>query len=764
MPAMSDKRTGWIRFSVKLLLVCGVIFGGLLIYLDATVRHKFEGKRWDLPGQVFARPLELYVGKQLLRTDFIAELKDLGYRLDGNTSMPGHAVLAKRKVTLHTRSFEFWDKREESRIIQAKFDDGKVVELVDDDSNDIPLLRLEPIDVGGIYPIQHEDRIIVKLQEVPELFKETLLVVEDRTFYTHGGIQFSAIARAMLANMKSGELSQGGSTLTQQLVKNMFLSAEKSVWRKLTEVAMAGLLELHYEKWEILETYLNEVYLAQDGNRAIHGFGLASEYFFAKSIAELELHEIALLVGIIKGPSYFSPQRNPDRAKRRRDLVIDILLAQEFIDSSVATSAKRKPLLIKSVARRSNDYPAYIDLVKRQLARDYRREDLTTQGLRIFTNLDPVIQRKAQQNLTDMLDSLAKSNQMLKDLQGAVVVSSVGGGEIKAVVGGRNVVRSGFNRALDAVRPVGSLIKPAIYLTALESDEYTLASRIDDGPIRLAATGDGPDWQPRNYDRLDHGRVMLLEALTKSYNQATVRLGLDLGTAAVLSSIEKLGVRRSLPAVPALLLGAAEMSPVEVAGMYHTIASGGFLTPLQTIREVVSSGGKLKTRYPFNVEQVVDPATAYLIDYALKEVFISGTASVAKQYADITNMAGKTGTTNDLRDSWFAGYGNQLLSVVWLGHDGNQPTTLTGSSGALRLWSRLMAQIAVDGKVTDAPSRVVGLWIDRKSGAETSPGCAGAILMPFKKGTEPAARQECSTRKKGIISKVKKLFDADDDS
>lgn len=759
---MSDERIDWTRELFKLLLVCVVIFGGFLIYLDATVRHKFEGKRWDLPGQVFARPLELYVGKQLLLTDFIQELGDLGYSFDGNVAMPGHAVLENSSVTMHTRGFEFWDKPEQAGVVKVVFNDGKVVSLRNGASNNISLLRLEPINIGGINPIQHEDRIVLKLQEVPELLKETLLVVEDRNFYTHAGIAFSAIARAMFANLKSGELLQGGSTVTQQLVKNMFLNPEKNLLRKLTEMSMACLLELHYEKWEILETYLNEVYLAQDGNRAIHGFGLASEYFFAKSIAELELHEIALLVGIVKGPSYFSPKRNPDRAKRRRDLVIDMLVAQDMIDNKTAVDAKQKPLLLRTGAGRRNDYPSYIDLVKRQLARDYKREDLTTQGLRIFTNLDPVIQRKAQQNLVDLLGALAESSPLLAGLEGAVVVTSAGGGEIKAIIGGRNILRSGFNRALDAIRPVGSLIKPAIYLTALEHDKYTLASSIDDSPIKLAGH-DGSHWQPRNYDRIDHGKVILLEALSNSYNQATVRLGLDLGIEAVLSSIEKLGVSRELPAVPALFLGAVEMSPVEVASMYHTFASGGFHTPLRTIREVVSSSSKLKTRYPFNVKQVFDPATTYLIDYALREVFRSGTASAAKQYADITGMAGKTGTTNDLRDSWFAGYGNRLLSVVWLGHDGNEPTTLTGSSGALRLWTRLMAQIALERKVADSPSGIVKLWIDRNSGAQTSSRCAGAMLIPFKKGTEPTSWQQCSKHKKGIMSKIERLFEADGD-
>jgi len=759
---MSD-RSNWTRLLFKLLLTCTVIFGGFLIYLDATVRHKFEGKRWDLPGQVFARPLELYVGKHLILADFKQELSDLGYIFDGNVTLSGHALLKVKSVTLHTRGFAFWDDREEARVVQIVIDDGRIAHLGEAGANDISLLRLEPVYIGGIYPSQHEDRILVKLQEVPELFKETLLVVEDKDFYNHAGIKLSAIARAIVANLQSGELSQGGSTVTQQLVKNMFLSPQKNLLRKLTEVFMAGLLEVHYMKWEILETYLNEVYLAQDGNRAIHGIGLASEHFFAKSIGELELHEIALLVGIIKGPSYYSPKRNPVRAKRRRNLVIDILVAQDLIDIKTATEAKQKPLLLKSGVRRVNGYPAYTDLVKRQLARDYNQEDLTTEGLRIFTNLDPVMQSKAQQSLTSLLGTLSKSNQQLAGLEGAVVVTSVGGGEVKAIVGGRNIVRGGFNRALDAVRPVGSLVKPAIYLTALEGDNYTLATTIDDGPVKLAMEGNGPDWQPRNYDRLNHGKVTLLEALTNSYNQATVRLGLNLGIRPVLTSIENLGVSRKQPAVPSLFLGTGEMSPLEVAGMYHTIASGGFLTPLRTIREVVSAGGKLKTRYPFNTEQVIDSDTAYLIDFALREVLRNGTASAAKRYADITDMAGKTGTTNDLRDSWFAGYDNQLLSVVWLGHDGNEPTTLTGSSGALRVWSHLMAQISFDREVADFPSRIVKVWIDKKSGSQTSSGCADAKLVPFKKGTEPTSMQACNNRKKGILSKIKKLFKTDDD-
>jgi penicillin-binding protein 1B len=324
----------------------------------------------------------------------------------------------------------------------------------------------------------------------------------------------------------------------------------------------------------------------------------------------------------------------------------------------------------------------------------------------------------------------------------------VGNGEVVAIVGGRQSTRSGFNRALDAVRPVGSLIKPAVYLAALTRDRYTLATLIDDSPIKMESEGGKPDWQPRNYDRKNHGVIPLLEALTQSYNQATVRLGQELGIKSVVDTIKKLGVSRRQPEVPSLFLGTGEMTPLEVTAMYHTLASGGFRTPLRAIREVVSSSGKLSTRFPFDVKQMFESDSIYLINHSLREVFRIGTASTANKYGDMSNMAGKTGTTNKNRDSWFAGYSDQLLAVVWLGNDDNTTTMLTGSSGALRVWSKLMLEIANKRATPHPPSNIVSLWIDLKTGEQTSPHCGGAAIVPFKKGTEPDSMRKCADQKK----------------
>lgn len=563
-------------------------------------------------------------------------------------------------------------------------------------------------------------------------------------FFNHWGVSLKSIARAIWVNATAGQLRQGGSTLTQQLVKNFYLTNERSITRKATEAMMAVLLEMHYDKREILEAYLNEVFLGQDGQRAVHGFGLASQYFFSQPLSELKLHQVALLVGMVKGPSQFNPRRNPERALERRNLVLDLLAEQGVVTAEEAAAAKAKPLgVTPRGSMADSSYPAFLDLVKRQLREDYRDEDLTEEGLRIFTSFDPILQSKAETALEETLKRLA-GRKGVDEVESAMVVSNPETGEIQALIGSRQPRFAGFNRAIDAVRPVGSLIKPAVYLTALERpSQYTLTSWVQDEPFSVKGQ-DGQVWTPQNYDRQAHGTIFLYQGLANSYNLSTAKLGLDIGVPNVLKTLERLGVSREWPAYPSMLLGAGALSPMEVATMYQTLASGGFNTPLRGIRSVLTAEGEPLKRYPFQIQQRFDPGAIYLVQNAMQRVMREGTGrSVYSQLPASLTLAGKTGTTNDSRDSWFAGFSQDLLAVVWLGRDDNGKTPLTGATGALQVWTSFMRKADPLPLDMPMPENVVQAWIDPRTGQGSDSSCPGAVQMPYIRGSEPAPGQAC---------------------
>ena len=743
-------RLNW-RLLGKLALVCSVIFGVYLAYLDAVVRAKFEGKKWALPAKVYARPLELYAGKRLKADDLRYELEQLGYRSRQDVSQPGSfsqlgSYLSDAEFAMYLRGFQFWDERTEARKISLRINDGIVTRLLDGRGQDPGVVRLEPLKVGGIYPTQQEDRILVRLQDVPRYLNKTLITVEDQDYYNHWGVSPRGITRAMLANLKAGRAVQGGSTLTQQLVKNFYLTSERSLTRKINEAFMALLLDFHYSKDEILETYLNEIYLGQDGARAIHGFGLASHYYYGRNLKELKLHQMALLVAMVKGPSYYNPRRHPERAMKRRNLVLDMLAAEQVVNADQADWAKRQPLnVVDQPAYIQNSYPAYVDLVRRQLRRDYQEEDLTSEGLNIFTGLDPVVQREAERAMQLTTSALVRQHGApMKSVQGAMIVTSTDTGDVLAVVGGRNSKYAGFNRALDAVRPVGSVLKPAVYLTALaQPRRYSLISPVDDSEVEIRLD-DGSFWRPQNADRRSHGQLPLYQALSQSYNQATARLGMEVGVESVLDTLQQLGIERDIPAYPSVMLGATELTPLEVARMYQTIAANGFATPLQSIQAVTDATGQPLTRYPLEVEQRFDPELIHLLKYALQATMQEGTGrSVYQTLPRHINVAGKTGTTDELRDSWFAGFSGDRLAVVWMGNDDNTPAQLTGSRGALRVWSKLMGRLSPQPMRDTIPTGIEYVWVDSASGRLSGEGCQGASYVPFIKGSQPQWSAPC---------------------
>ena len=737
----------------KLAAAGAVLLVLLLVYLDALVSTTFRDRRWEVPAKVYARPMELYPGLALTIDDVDYELELLGYREVPAPGRPGEKLRRGQTLEIFARGFDFADDRSRPGRVRLEFS-GARLSAVQVDGQGQPLFRLEPVQIGGIYPRHQEDRLLLKLSESPKALRQGLLAVEDQGFYEHWGISFSGIARAALVNLRAGRVVQGGSTITQQLIKNYYLTQERSFLRKLAEVWMAMLLELHVDKDEILQAYLNEVFLGQDGPRAIHGFGLASRHYFDQPLDALGLHQQALLIGMVKGPSLYNPLRNPERALERRNTVLAVMRDEGVIDGVEFSVARAMPLDLSQRPRIMNSFPAYLDLVRRQLRRDYREQDLGSLGLRIFTSFDPLLQRRAEQSIQSVLTGLNPEG----GLEAAMVVTSFDNGEVKALIGGRKPRFAGFNRALDAVRPAGSLIKPVVYLTALEQTGWSLASPLDDSPLSLALD-DKTVWSPRNFDRESHGTVLMHRALSQSFNQATARLGMEVGVDEVRQMLQRLGVDRPQPNVPAMLLGAGGLTPIDIASLYQSIAAGGFSLPLHTIRTVVDDEGRVLERFPLAYNRVASVEAMHLLHYALREVVREGTGKgVYRVLPGDLAVAGKTGTTTDYRDSWFAGFSGDLLAVNWVGRDDNAPTGLTGASGAARVWADFMAASSRTSLAYQIPEGIEHYWVDEGSGKLSGRNCEGARLLPFIEGTQPQEQSECIKSGPRILDWFRELF------
>ena len=740
-----------------------VLFAGYVVYLDYSVRTHFEGKRWSLPARVFARPLELFEGQQLTAASLERELELLHYRRVLRPQSPGEYRRDKNSFTLYTRGFSFAADTEASHLLTLTLANGELVALRETPTGaPVAIARVDPLLIANIYPQHHEDRLLVQLEEVPELLRQGLLAVEDRHFYEHHGVNPASIARALVANLRAGRAVQGGSTITQQLVKNFYLTNERTLRRKINEAIMAVLLDWHYEKDEILEAYMNEIYLGQDGARSIHGFGLASQFYFQRRLDQLEKHQVALLVAIVKGASYFDPRRHPERAKERRNLVLEVMHREGYLtDAQLAASKGRGLDVVAEAPSGVTPFPAYLEVVRAQLQRDYREEDLRSEGLFIFTTMDPGVQVAGEEAIRSRLAQIEGARAAASGLQAAMVVTTAEQGEIVAVIGDRDPRYAGFNRALAARRPIGSLIKPAVYLTALQQpQQYTLLTRVDDGPLEVRLSQDQL-WVPTNYDDLSHGEVTLLDALVNSYNISTARLGLSMGLESVAATVHALGIEHPINPYPSMLLGAVDLTPLEVSQMYQTIAAGGYQTPLRAIRQVMDRNGQVLQRYPFTVRETVDPGATYIVTTALNEVTRRGTARALQQLLpERLQVAGKTGTTNDLRDSWFAGYTGSHLAVVWVGRDDNAPTGLTGASGALPVWADLMRNIPTRPLAPSRPENVTWVLVDPETGLAAESYCPGAEWVPFIVGSEPTEKAPCAAGVGGAIKRwFKGIFD-----
>jgi penicillin-binding protein 1B len=731
--------------ALAIALLGAVALAAWMIWLDARITAQFEGRRWDQPAQVFAEPVELYAGLPLPADEFVELLGAQGYRAaDGGAPRAGFWWRQGSSVRLMTRPFRFADGLQPATVAQVDFGRAGVSRIRDAQGRDLPLLRLDPMRIGSIFPAHGEDRIVLTPGEIPALLADALIAVEDRRFARHRGIDPEGIGRAFMVNLRAGEVRQGGSTLTQQLVKSYFLDSRRTWGRKITEAAMAILLEWRYEKDDILTAYINEVFMGQDGQRAIHGFGLASAFYFGKPLPELDEVEIATLVAIVRGPSFYNPWRHPQRVRERRDLVLEILAEQEVITAEAAAAGASRELGLRASAASGPAYqPAFLGLVRRQLRRDYRDSDLDSVGLTVLTTLDPLAQRKAQAAVTVGIERLRQRGGEAAGVEGAAVVTRPATGEVLAVVGSALGTFDGFNRALDARRPIGSLVKPAVFLAALETGEFSLASTLQDLPVDVPLPN-GTVWQPTNFDNEVRGPVSMMRALAESLNLATVDLGLAVGLEAVAAEVGRLAGSPAPQALPSLLLGSVEYPPLEVAALYGPLAAGGFRAPLRSVRAVLDAEGEPLSRYPLEIEAVADPAAVAQLQHGMRLVFERGTARGAAGRLGGRDFAGKTGTSGDFRDSWFAGFGGDTLAVVWVGRDDNQPTGLTGASGALPIWADIMAGIGASEFHPASAEGLVDVELEYLSGMRARRDCADTVVVPVPVGSLLYSRQDCA--------------------
>jgi len=730
-----------------------IVFVGFMLYLDAQVLARFSSEdKWQVPGKVYARALELYAGANLDRQMLEHELELLRYERKGTAQglaedlkAGTYSLINRQTVAFTTRGFKFWDGLEPVQEVVAHFENNRLVRLTDPKRQSLPIVRLEPALIGGFFPGHREDRLLITLDDTPLKLIDVLLLVEDRKFYSHSGVSFRAITRAFIANVRQGRVTQGGSTLTQQLVKNYFLHSERTVSRKVKEVLMSFLLEFHFSKETLLQAYLNEVYLGQAGSRAIHGFGLGSYHYFGQPLEALSIDQMALLVGLVRGPSHYDPRRYPYRARARRNQILRLMSEAGMVTEIELDQLSRRPLGVLAKTRNAvNQYPAFTDLVRRQLERDYPDHVLNSEGLMIYTTLDPYVQSWVEKAVTDGMPKLiTKGRTEAKDMQAAAIFSAPQSGEVLALVGSSPVKVAGFNRALDAKRPVGSIIKPFVYLASLQQSDYLLNTPVSDETYTLKQPN-GQIWEPKNFDELSHGDVILQEALVHSYNQATARLAMSIGIEKTVHVLDVMGLKQRVKPLPALALGALELAPIEVLQLYQTLAAEGFNTPLRSIRAVVKPDGTLVQRYPYDVKQVVPSSATFEIKHALRTVVERGTAkSIRHHWSQMPVLAGKTGTTDDLRDSWFVGMAENYLGVVWVGRDQNGPTGLTGAQGALQLWAEVMVELPVRGLRLPLPEEYAYAWVHPNTGVVIGPSCPLAVRVAMPSDQLPQWPSGC---------------------
>jgi penicillin-binding protein 1B len=732
--------------------LAGFACAGYVVALDRDVRARFEGRRFEVPSRVFSTPSILYPGLDWQLFDLRGTLARMGFREAGahGSLAPGEFVWGRSRARVHLKSFEHPTRPERARDVVLRLDGRLIAEIRELPSGrELGAVLLEPEPIGAFYGASREQRELIKLSELPPHLVDAILAVEDQRFEEHRGIDLRRIAGALVANLRAGAVRQGGSTVTQQLVKNFFLTPERTLRRKFQEAAMALIVEARYDKDQILEAYLNEIYLGQRGPTAIHGVGEAARVFFGKSSRELDVAESALIAAVIQSPNGLSPYRDSERARRRRDLVLEMMERQGRLDAAARAAAAAEPVRLAVVTPDPGDARYFLDLLRRQLSDVYDASVLETDGLRIYSTLDRRAQRLAAIALREGLAELEqrfprlRSPEPTRALQGCLVALRPQTGELLALVGGRDYATSQFDRCTQARRQTGSAFKPFVYAAALEpvsgTPAFTLASLLDDSPLEIP-TPSGP-WRPENYDKASHGMVTVRRAIEDSLNIATARLAQHVGARRVANVARRAGITAPLPVVPSLALGVASVAPIEIARAYATFASGGIRPELQSIEDLVDAEGRTLERRKLRFERVIDAGTAFLVTSLLQGVADRGTAAGLRASGLQGPIAAKTGTTDQEYDLWLVGYTPELVVVVWIGFDEPRSLKIPSSVGALPIWRRFVHDMT-GGRIRGAfpkPANVEEIEIDPVTRAVALSGCPERQPEYFLAGTGPTS-------------------------
>ncbi len=748
----------WVyRYRVPILAT----LGGLLLLVLATlgyytsiVVHRFDGRRWNLPSRIYSDLFVLRTGDAASEDKLAEKLERLLYRRqDDRPEKPGRFRVSGGALEVFTRDFAYPGRVFHGFPVRVEFAGGKVRSIRDLTGVAAPALVLEPELLGSVFGEELEDRTPVRLADVPQTLTDAILVTEDRDFYRHAGVSIRRSVGALASNLKGGA-TQGGSTLTQQLVKNLYLSPERTLRRKAVEAIMALILDARYSKDEILEAYLNEIYLGQNGSIGITGVAEAAHHYFGKEASDLDLAESAAIAGMIKAPNVFSPSRNPARSLQRRDFVLKMMRQEKKITDQQLQAALAEPLSTVSRTAARTIAPHFVDLVKGELAERYGAK-LKTEGLQIYTTLDVDLQESAQRAITDGLASLEKKYRRLAaasreaPLQGALIVLEPETGAVKALVGGRDYRLSQFNRVTQAHRQPGSLFKPFVYLAAFARRDLTApitpATLLEDSPITVAwdKGTDEQQWTPRNYDNAFRGPMTARSALELSINIPTVRVALQAGLPTVLATARAAGIGSRLKLYPSIALGAFEISPMEIASAYAVFANGGIRVEPKAIVGVETREGVVLDREETPLSPALPPDAVFLVDSMLRGAVDRGSGSGARAGGVRGVLAGKTGTTNDGRDAWFVGFSPRFLAAVWIGYDDNRPIHLSGATGAVPIFAEFSRSVPPQyfQDTFQVPSDIVTAEIDPDTGYLATPACPRRMTEVFISGTAP--RQSC---------------------
>jgi len=724
----------------------------VIVYVDVT--RRFEARQEQFPSRLYSDGFELSEGRDLPAYSLLARLARLGYRrVESGPSHPGEFVLAGKELRIALREFDYPEGHFAGDRVRLQFRGNQIRRITSLDSgHHLEKIRIEPELIATFYQQVQEERTWYSLKQFPDPLRRAVLSVEDRNFYHHAGVDPKGLLRALLVDVSKGKAVQGGSTITQQLAKNLYANRKRDLVRKALETAAAIMLELRYTKEQILEAYLNEVYMGQRGPVAISGMGEAARFYFRKRPSELSVPESALLAGMISSPGLYNPYRNPKAALARRNRVLNSMVETGDLNKKAAEAVKQSELGVTRQRPINYRAPYLVDFLEEEVRRAFPDSPPSGAGLRIFSSVDPDLQEQAEEALGAGLDRLEKGYPVLRknpkgSLQGALVTIRVSDGAILALVGGRDYRVSQFNRTYQAHRQPGSLFKPFVYLAGFVRSQsepgfsFTAATPLEDTPLELVS-GDKP-YVPQNYDHQFHGTVSARRALEESMNVATLRAEEKVGLDPIIALAGRCGVEERLPKVPSLALGTAEVTPLEMAAAYTTLASGGIHHPVWAIRSITDRKGRSLEPEAPSSSRVVSPQAAYLITDLLKGVLTRGTASSAEPLGFSGVAAGKTGTTDDLRDAWFAGYTPRILTVVWVGYDDNRALGLTGAQAALPIWvDFMMSSGSVGDQDFPEPSGMVREKVDPETGQLATWKCPEKVEELFIEGTEPEQRCE----------------------